>query len=234
MDIMYTHKIDHLPFGTLAAAVASWLEHIGWKGKPLRAVGPRAWIVGSPTLPPPGQHAFNSMPVLIRALTQTNTTAHPIIAGPKTYRKPAPATASTDVPPDPWAAWTGPRITPSVQPPQPAARALEGPIESKFQAQETRLDQMEKAIATLKDAQQQQSTAIAEAQADAQKRDDKQKQYFEQRFTEFRKELHQGVTTALQTQSQHFDTSLSEIKRLLLENAKRKNPEQGDADMTSS
>ena len=61
-------------------------------------------------------------------------------------------------------------------------------------------------------------------------------QHIEARLDTLRTELDQSFTSALQAQSQHFDTNLSEIKQLLIgqmASAKRKEPERSDADMSN-
>eukprot|EP00438_Fugacium_kawagutii_P034411 Skav207746 [mRNA] locus=scaffold362:500483:504226:- [translate_table: standard] len=226
IDIVRTFKVEHLPFGTTSAAMSSWLTHVGWTARPLRAVGPRAWIVGGPAGPPAGQLAFNASPVLIKELTGNSpATSHPIVAGPKTCKR---ATGLAPLQGDPWAAWEGPRI----QPQQSAApRQLEGPIEAKFQSQETKFTQIEQAITQLQADHVKQQATLAQVQAEAQHREEQSKQYLEQRFNEFRQEMSQGVTQAIQAQTTKFDTSLLEIKRLIIDSSKRKTPEEGDDEM---
>ena len=77
-------KIESLPFGVTNKMLNEWAVHNAWKLRPLRAVGPRSWLVGTGDNPPAGTLHFNGAPLLVRELHGRHQSWHnPIVAGPK-------------------------------------------------------------------------------------------------------------------------------------------------------
>lgn len=215
-----TFKIDGLPFGATAAMIEAWMQHVQWPGRPLRATGPRAWIIGAGQDPPQGQQVFNGLPLLIKELTAKPTATSPIIAGPKS--KPlaqvaqAPWSAHN---PDPWARWIG--TNPSD--PQPA-RSTAGPTETRLTAQDQKLSEFEQTMKQLKAAQQEQQITLEKMQQETKAT----RSYIDTSINSLRQEIDHSFTQALQAQSTHIDTGMAELKQLIL-STKRK---ERDDDMT--
>lgn len=243
VDTSHTYKIDHLPYGVTSEAILKWAQSVQWTVKPLRPVGPRGWIVGAPSGPPVQQLAYNGMPLLIREITPTTASVtSPIVAGPRP-RVPTmtpPSGVDPLVVNDPWAKpWANWKATPSANalPPIPmqVSRSIPGPIETTFQAQEERLKQLESEMASIATQQQQQGEQLTQCKAEIQKSEQSQQQYIDKRFQEFRHDLEGSFSQALMQQSKGLDSTLQEMKQLILAQnaAKRKSPQDGDDDMGS-
>ena len=222
------YKIESLPYGTTSQVILDWSKHIRWLIKPLRAVGPRAWIVGTSSPPPQSCLSFNGLPLLVRLLPPRQSLDQgPIVAGPR----PSPSGHHPASPPalstDPWANYTGPKV--SV--PAPAPASLTGPTESKFQEQTTRIEKLEQSLELLRSDQKQQAQQLQQTREDVKTSESSTKSYLDQRLHEAKAEISQSLTIALGKQSSHFDSNLQEIKALLLEKVKRKKPEGEDEEM---
>eukprot|EP00438_Fugacium_kawagutii_P022700 Skav203969 [mRNA] locus=scaffold94:394490:396184:- [translate_table: standard] len=231
LDTPRTFKIEGLPFGTTAPMLSQWLEHNKWVGKPLRALGPRGWIIGTSQDMPAGQLSFNTMPLLIRELAAQQPQQQIIIAGPK--QKTAPKTEASSSWPlgDPWARWQGPKPSTDVAMGS-AGPALPGPTETRLAQQDQRLQQLEETMTQIQAQQTTQTQTMQQMQSATQDFEQKTKLYIDSSMTAFRKEIDASFSTAVKAQSDQFNASMTELKQLLL--AKRKTPEEGDQDMQQS
>ena len=230
-DTTRIFKLESLPFGTTAAMLESWSQHLAWPIKPLRQLGARAWIIGTGSEPPAGPTSFNGQHVLIRELAnKTPQATNPIVAGPKPAAR---TTARPDTLPqlqgDPWAKWTGPSAPQAAMAGPP--RSVTGPTADKLAEQDNRIKQLEQSVQNIQAAQGQQSHALDAIKTEVQERDNRMKQHVDSGLAQLRNELDTSFTQAIRKQSQSFDTSLGEIKKLLLEKNKRKNTADGDDDM---
>ena len=54
-------RVEPLPFGTTGDTVVQWTSSFGWQAKPVKALGPRGWLVGTADHAPPGLHVFNGI-----------------------------------------------------------------------------------------------------------------------------------------------------------------------------
>ena len=224
VEAAHMFKLEVLPFGTTAATLLEWADHHKWPLKPIRALGPRSWLVGSPSLPPDSLH-FNGSPILARQLPpKTQHAVSPIIAGPK------PSSTSTVTPPglspDPWAAWTGPRLSSTAGP--PANRVLTGPVETKLTEQNDRIVKLESSIQQLQAEQTKHSDALQQTSDDIRKRDQQLRSHMDSRLGDIRKELDATFTSALQQQSKTFESGMMELKSLLTQGKSKRKNENSD------
>ena len=85
VDTKATCKIDNLPFGVNSRMLQEWAAHVTWTLRPLRPLGPRAWLIGCPAPPGDGKQLFFSgQPVLIRVIpNKQQIDSHPVISAPK-------------------------------------------------------------------------------------------------------------------------------------------------------
>ena len=229
-----TFKLENLPFGTTAKMIAMWAEHQGWKIRPYRALGPKGWLIGADAPPNSSALSFNGSPILVRELPGRYQASSPIMAGPKPLQKNSRNVSQpTARALDPWANYVGTAATVADKP-------ATGPTANKFQQHEQRMQQIEETLTQLKQDQLAQHQAQEDFQlrleTETKQRELSMQQHIEARLDTLRTELDQSFTSALQAQSQHFDTNLSEIKQLLIgqmASAKRKEPERSDADMSN-
>lgn len=232
IDISKTYKVESLPFGASLETMQAWLASLNWEARPLRAVGPRSWILGSGQTPPEGPTSFNGQLVLVREIkSHAGTYANPILAGPRP-RLPSRSHPQQDGnnanPPDPWARYIGPRSQPD--PPLPS-RAATGPIDARLSAQDDKLKQFEDAMQEIKQVQAEQTAILTQVKETQTNTEQATKKYLDNRLQEFRTELDQNVTAAWQNHAKHFDASLGGFKQLLLAQNKRKTPGPGAEDM---
>eukprot|EP00438_Fugacium_kawagutii_P015445 Skav221577 [mRNA] locus=scaffold1376:1142356:1146159:- [translate_table: standard] len=237
-DTSRTFKLENVPFGTVGASIAAWASHNAWQAKPLRPIGPRAWMVGA-SVPPPetATLSYNGNPILVKEVTPYQHKSSPILAGPKP-RHSSTATMTTQekiaagvLLTDPWASWEGPRVHPVRQ--DPPSRATQGPFEQRCAAQDSRIQQLENTLQDITNTQQSQGQQLQLVQETIVRQDKAQKAHLDSTLQQFRSELDTSFTAALKQQSTSVDESLREIKALLLQ-TKRKTPEEGDQEMTAA
>ena len=219
VDTTRTYKLDSLPYGVTKEMLSKWAEHLQWKIKPLRTVGPKGWVIGAAT-PPPTMHLhFSSQPILVKEVTPRTLPSNPIVAGPRPvatkeiqYNPSLPPLAG-----DPWGNWKG--TSASLTAVAPVASV--GPTEQKFAQQESRITKLE---ATLEQMQQQQTTIgsdVSQLQQVVKQQDAIFEKKLDSRLISLRQDLDNSFSQALQKQSSQMDSNLQEIKQLLLSKPKR-------------
>ena len=225
-------KLEPLPFGCTSSILQEWAKKLSWDIKPVKAIGAKTWIVASSNQSPEGLLLFNGNPIIARSIIpKQGPKSRVIVAGPKPkFQEANTVQQNSFVTPnnsqiDPWAQYLqqkGTTIGPS--------RAPEGPIETQFKQQETRLATLEKTMQQMQDAQHQQA---AETQANFEKaanRDRDTKEYVVQALDTTKKEIQQSVETALMKQASTLNNSLEELKALFKMQNKRARSED-DSDM---
>lgn len=229
----YLYKLENLPLGTTALAISQWASNVNWRIKPIRALGPKGWLVGTPNKPKQEQMAFNGNLLLIREVKPRQEQQRgPILAGPKpTQRADRPQT----LPPllhDPWAS----ALKQASPTPPPAAASSAGPNDQRFQAQEERMKKIEEELATCRTSQEATQQSVQNLQQEVQQKDKIMASHVDQRLKELREEIDTGFTRGLAQQATKFEstmqTTMQELKQLIIQQAsKRKSPETGDEAM---
>eukprot|EP00435_Cladocopium_sp_Y103_P074572 s105_g49.t1 len=238
VDTSRVFKVESLPYGVTHKMLTEWASHVSWSLRPLRAVGPRSWLVGSGADPPQAPLHFHGMPLLVRELQgKYHPTTSPIIAGPK----PSPAKthqqqlSNAQLIGDPWASYSGPKPVMSQPQTVPAQPTGMGPTEQKFAQQEDRLTKLEAAVKDMQVSQASQNETMAQMKHDNEQRDKAIRSHLDERLHAIQADLNQSVTTALQQQTLQFQNNMDELKAMLRQKPKRKKQGgQDDADMSSS
>lgn len=240
-DTSIIFKLQSLPFGTTRDMLEAWSKHVRWDFKPLRAVGPRAWIVGAGQMPEPKQYAFNGHPILIQEIQSRQVTlANPIVAGPKPGQRQESKASSSAQPiglmNDPWATYVGTKgqfvpacASASNQP--NTGRAPAGPTADRFALQDDKIADLQKVVQQLQKNQDEHGLMLAQAQEEAKQSEAAVRSHVDQQMNNLKNELNNSFVGALRIQSQNFESSLNEIKSLILDRNKRKTPEEEDAHM---
>eukprot|EP00438_Fugacium_kawagutii_P015038 Skav225171 [mRNA] locus=scaffold1095:192211:194025:- [translate_table: standard] len=226
VEANFLYKIESLPFGTTSKMLGEWATHSNIKLKAIRALGPRCWLIGTPTEVPQQQYSFNASPILLRPVK--SRLAHqddPVIAGPKPL-------ASTQVPlhSDPWAPFFANRTPASAATSAKPAAASAGPTEQKLQEQDAKIQDIATTLQALKVQHEHTQQQFAGVQSELQARESKIIGHIDGQIQSLRQELDTSFSKALTQQSQQVDSRFQEIKALLM-SSKRKEPEQGDDEM---
>ena len=237
-DTSMIFKLQSLPFGTTKDMLEAWSKHVQWELFPLRAAGPRAWIVGSGLRPEQKQYAFNGLPVLIQEISnRPSSKPSPVVAGPKpafrSEQKLNASQASGSLTNDPWANYTGPRVFPAnmTQHAPQASRSATGPTAERLAQQDEKIASLQKAIHDMQENQTEHGHIMGQMQEDMKQRDVEIRQHVDHKMQGLKKDLEGSFLQALQMQSKTFEHSLNEIKSLLIERPKRKTPDEEDANM---
>lgn len=215
--VNHLYRIEPLPYGVSAEMIDKWASHISWIVKPLKALGPKSWLVGSTVKAPEGLHYFNGNPLILKLIPSKNEVASsPLIAGPRPSNEAAWKHEKKDE-------WTNPAKDPwaSYKP----QRDVAGPTEQKFKDHENRMQKMEETIAQLK-------IDTAESFKEVEKREKKSQSEMHQAIENIKTDINQGFQAAIAEQSNKLDQSLQDLRKLLMQKPKRKGRDENqDEDM---
>ena len=196
VDTAKIYKIESLLYGVTKAMMEEWAKHHSWKLRPLRAVGPRAWIIGTPDEPPAKQLHFNGSPVLVRELkSRVQSFQNPIVAGPKPIASTmtSASTARSPIGPlshDPWASYTGPKYPAQVASANATpTTASVGPTEQQLTQQADRISKLEDAVQQMQLTAANQTASIETLQLDNHKRDVAIRSHIDERMNGIKQEL---------------------------------------------
>eukprot|EP00435_Cladocopium_sp_Y103_P011472 s3705_g3.t1 len=234
VDTSRLYKIESLPYGVNPKMLKEWSDHHSWVIKPLRPLGPKAWLIGCGSEPPAGPLHFNSQPVLLRELKgRSHQGVNPIVAGPR------PSAARSDdankgfpgLPPlatDPWSNWKGtkPANPPVIQP------SNVGPTEQQITQQADRLSKLEDVVLKIQQGQTAQGETIEKIQVENKRRDLEIRQHLDHRLNTIKNDLDKSFAAAVQQQSAQFSANMEEIKNMLRAPPKRKEQARGTEDMS--
>eukprot|EP00435_Cladocopium_sp_Y103_P023139 s1570_g5.t1 len=253
VDTSRIYKIESLPYGVTNKMLLEWAAHVNWTLKPLRAMGPKAWLVGCSSEPPAGPLHFNASPLLVREVRgKFQHTSHPIVAGPKPAQTSEKSMdfakmSNAQLIGDPWASYSGPKPNPGPSTTvsghaNPAnANPTMGPTEQKFAQQADRLTKLEAVVKTIQEGQTSQSEALEKMKHENADRDKAIRSHLDERLKSVQADLTQSFSTALNQQTANFESNMAEIKALLQkkpEKPKRKvrsqNEDGEDQDMSGS
>lgn len=224
LQINFMFRAEPFPFGSTVDMIATWARNEGWSIKPIKSLGPRAWLIGAKEHPPEGFHTFNGSPIIIRVLPpRQSMQTSPILAGPKPNKHfvtSNPRKSDLQDPFfDPWAGYQPTNATAST-----AVRSLPGPTEAKFQEQDQKITKLEEALVALK-ADTNKGFEKVEA------REKKNEQKMQTAIEKIKTDIDKSVQSAIQQQSQTLDTTLKELRSLMLQKPKRNREEDVDEEM---
>ena len=227
-----TFKIEGLPFGTTIQCITTWAASLPWQCKPFRAVGPTSWVVKASQPPPDGIPMYNSTPVLIRKLEPRNNQATRILIGPRP-RSSVDSNASGDPwhkGADPWHNWRPTSTTNQLAPAAP--RAIEGPIETRFAAQDAAIASLREDLAKMHTQHDDHTKAVKEQFRIAEKREQAEFTQIKTAMSTMQKEMDHHLANTMQQHTKAMDSQFRELKALFQQAGKRRAPaDEEDANM---
>ena len=228
-----TFKLEPLPYGCSPAMLQEWSEHVKWPFRPLRATGPKSWLVCAGQKPPEGPLAFNGHPVLPRFLPPKQIqTTQPILAGPRaSYNKtsvPSSNNTTNASASDPWMQYRQMQGLNSVSP--QTNQNHQGVTEQRFAQQDAKVAELENKIVAIQAAQTQQSGQIQHLQQDLVQTEQKISEAVQQSMIGVKNDLTKSFSDALLLQSKQFESNFLDLKNALMQ-TKRKTPSADANDM---
>eukprot|EP00434_Breviolum_minutum_P020019 symbB.v1.2.017661.t1/scaffold1378.1/size122548/5 len=223
-------KIEGLPFGCSHQMLADWANSNNWPLTPFRTLGPQCWLVQTGQAPPPGILMFNSAPLLITQLQQKNFKSEKLITGP--VPRHTPKTQKDDFGNlDPWAQWTGPRPS-GTDPSTAATRKVDGPTESRFQAQDEQINSLKAEISKLSVAQEKIETTNEQRFKSVEHKVQQNALDIQNAMQQIRTDIDQTLKSTIAQQSSMVDDRFKELKELFVKTSvKRRNPSLSKEDM---
>ena len=225
VDTSNLFQIQCLPYGCSSEMLMQWSQLMSWTIKPIKALGPNSWLVGSKDFPPEGLHSFNTQPVLIKHLPPRDVTqASPIVAGPQPSRRDKQRLLQEAGDPygphyDPWAysASKGHNVHPS-----PAgSKDHQGPTETRFQEQEAKISEQNAKIEKIEQALEQFKNDTKVEFQNAHEREKAAQFEMQGALRAVKTELESSLQAAIHQQSNQLNATLGELRSLLQSKPKR-------------
>ena len=229
----WIYKLEPLPYGCNHAMLLEWSQHVNWVFRPLRATGPKSWLVCTGSEPPAGPLAFNGHPVLPRLIqNRQQNNVQPILAGPRKQPTRGPSVPATNVAiglnHDPWWRYTPLNGKANMQ---TAAPSNTGPQEQKFAQQEAKVQELEQKLEAMQTVQHAQGSQLAQISEDLAASESKITDKINASMLQVKNELAGSFGEALSLQSKQFEANFRDIKSMLMQ-TKRKNPAPAEEEMS--
>ena len=159
--LAYLAKVEPVPKGASAEEINEWLQEVGWRGRAVKALSDKTWIVGSDEQEQPTDvfQLWNATPIMfVKINSRYRERKTPILAG----RPPRPANpvAAGEDPwrhQDPWSKGLEKMQKQTeqngaqAQGTQQAKRQVEGPLEQRFAKQQKEIDDLKKTMQNMGD-----------------------------------------------------------------------------------
>jgi hypothetical protein len=229
----WVYKLEPLPYGCNSAMLIEWGQHVNWIFRPLRATGPKSWLVCTGAEPPEGPLAFNGHPVLPRYMPQKHTAQQqPILAGPRARTQRNNTDVAAVLPAssnqDPW--WNYNMIKGNVPTPAPATTA-QGPTEQRLNQQDAKVQELEQKIEAMQTQQTQHTGQITQLKHDLVNTEQRIVQTMNQSMDGVKTDLTKSFGDALALQTKQFEASLLSLRQALVQ-TKRKSPTKESDEMS--
>lgn len=226
-DTTFLFQIQSLPYGCSSEMLQKWSEANKWPCKPIKALGPASWLVGSQIKPPSDFMTFNGKPVLVKFIPPKDSVkASPIVAGPlpnKFDKGQSQQSAAKDrgmlggpLSFDPWAQSAQAKGLPAI-----LNRDHQGPTETKLHEQDDRIETQNQKIAVIEQALEQLRSDTKTGFEDVQKREQQSQAQVQAAIQTVKHDLEQTFQQAICQQSTQLNSTLQDLRSLLQAKPKR-------------
>ena len=219
LAVTQVYRVGPIPQSAGAAELKQWSDKIKWPVKILRASGPTHWVLGSDRAPPSAVLGWNGVPVLASLVDPAARPRSVLQSG----KPPAAATVAAVAPaaeaPDPWLhndPWKAAAKPAASLKSAPDPRTVPGPIEQRFQQQESRLQSLEQDLQKLRDEQQQHRTADRASFAQGLQEVERQVSSLGKDFASQLKASVQAMQDSQTRQQEQMQSSLEDLKAIFL------------------
>ena len=209
-------KVKPFPHGTTHDDITKWLVALKMEARPLKSLGPDAWLLAMAVKPSDAHADYNGHVVLLKVIDKQKTQSPVVLAGSV---QSAPKNSDND---DPWKDWQDPwseRIPMALkQKPSSTAssnRNVEAPIAARFQQYEEQLDAMKMSITTMRDDFHATKKAQQKDIACVQGRLDNMDANLSTSLQTLASTFEQSLATALSTQDKQMQQGFQDLKAML-------------------
>lgn len=197
--------------------LSEWGEAQGWPLKPIKQLGARAWLLGAEKHKPEGILSFNTQVVIATYLPPKHQhQERQVLAGPRQPTKPRATETNFGTTPthqqDPWMTWI--RNKGGAQTHTPAAQ-------TRFKAADERMAKLER---TMQDMGQQQQDFQKNVKGQMEEAAEKAKAFkaeVHESFHSLAADVRTQVAKQIKSSEQTLETSLKEIKHMLMQTGPR-------------
>ena len=225
--VRYLYKIQPTPVGASSESVAEWMKQQGWEGRPLKALGDRAWLLGSEG--PQNQQflLWNSKSVLIKSVQSKHKHVQSAVVAGFIPKSESSRSSHHEVDPlqtnDPWGKWKPNGVHSDVKIPNAGSntlasgpRQIEAPIENRFKKQEEQLSSLEKAVKDLQENASKQDQTMAKFETQVAGEFSSIRAEVASQLDQMTTKFDSSLEKAMARQQTQVNAGFSELKNLIL------------------
>eukprot|EP00438_Fugacium_kawagutii_P000396 Skav209650 [mRNA] locus=scaffold650:120319:124749:+ [translate_table: standard] len=224
------YKVQNLPYGVDKEVLLEWLQASAWNAYPVKSIGPRTWLIKAAAAPDREVLCFNSMPVIVRKLQQKASNATGLVVGPRAQPDKTAKTGTVqtsafrlgDPHMDPWKAAAGSLRTSTTSSSTVATPPQQGPTMSHLSQHDQQIAALESALQQVQQQQQLNTTKVESRLDKVEANLQAHAQETAATLQSIQKDFQESFRQALTHQDQKMQTTLDELKNLVLRADKRK------------
>ncbi len=251
IPVRWAYKLSPTPTAATVSDLKKWLLLLKWKAKPIKALGPKAWLVGANEKQEETFLSWNGQSILVTSVANGKKNfVSPVLAGhfPRQRNQTTNVFQTGNPFADPWAAYQ-----PSQTSTQSAGmshnalkstsapnRQVEAPIEKRFQSQDAKIDELAVQITKLQSLQDTNQKEAIRFQTDVQKEFKAVRDEAQQQFDCLNRNFESSLEKAMSKQDRSMQQSFQELKLIMMnqpnpaKKAKATPPETKDGEAVPS
>lgn len=219
-------KVKPFPHGTTHDDIVGWLNTIKMEARPLKSLGPDAWLIAMVHKPKVDFADYNGNVVLFKVLDKNKPQSAVVLAG--AVPQPSGQAQGNDDPwkdwNDPWSDRSGGGSRPRTNTSSTVSRVIDPPIASRFQQYEDQLDALKTSITTIKEDLQASKTTQKQDIAMVNGRLDNMDANLNSGLQTLANTFEQSLATALSNQDRQMRSGFDDLKNLLEATSKIPSP----------
>eukprot|EP00438_Fugacium_kawagutii_P015662 Skav208586 [mRNA] locus=scaffold3152:68059:72795:+ [translate_table: standard] len=239
--VHHVAKFAPLPNGATQDSIRAWLDKLGIVAKPMKPMGPKAWMIGCTKKFDEQFLTWNDSVFLVTWLQDKNQPRPtPVLAGKRPKNDKSSSTASEDtlMSDDPWMPFFQKKgIQPNAMkpvsqaaPPVAAARVVEGPIEERFKGQDAKMEQLQMTVEAMNKRLDQQDAHNKTFESNVQTHMTQIQEGVNKQIASLTTAFEDSVTRAIRKQDKQLSDSMAEIKQLLKDQGTPRKTRKTDQD----
>ncbi len=226
-------KIAPTPIGAMHDEVQAWLIEVDWQAKPIKPIGSDAWMIGAPVRFEANWASWNNQLLLLTWFPPKGQSNPKVVVAGNAGKK--PDSQWNDQPQiedsgsiDPWANYIhstgrsldcekkGNELTKAVS---AVPRSITGPIEERFQKQDSQISDLKSTLQALTGRIDQQEQSQVVFKTDVKKEFESIRGEMTQQCQQMTSCFEETLNRSLRRQDQQLSDSFTELKSLILDRA---------------
>ena len=224
--VRFLYKVQPTPVGATAETVSEWMGKMNWDGRPIKALGDHAWLIGSEAVQNQQFLLWSSKSVLIKPVQSRHKQVQSAIVAGFVPKEDVMRESQQDVDilqtNDPWSKWK-PNVngdskhsSSGLNSQSTGPRQVEAPIENRFKKQEEQLSSLEKAVKDLQTNASKQDQAMVKFESHMSSEITSIRAEVANQFDQMTSTFDSSLEKALLRQQNQVNAGFAELKSLIL------------------